>query len=143
MSIDRRNFLGYATLGTAVALARPVTTFAATATTATVPTFELDEITVAELQEGMTSGRWSARSIAEAYLMRIDAIDKRGPAINAIIELNPDSLTIADALDRERKEKGPRGPLHGIPVLIKDNIDTADKMHTTAGSLALSENIAS
>ncbi|MEA2571795.1 MAG: amidase [Acidobacteriota bacterium] len=143
MSIDRRNFLGYATLGTAVALARPVTTFAETATTAAVPTFELDEITVAELQEGMTSGRWSARTIAEAYLMRIDAIDKRGPAINAIIELNPDSLKIADALDRERKEKGPRGPLHGIPVLIKDNIDTADRMHTTAGSLALSENVAS
>ncbi|MCU1229014.1 MAG: amidase [Acidobacteria bacterium] len=144
MTIDRRNFLGYATLGTAVALARPVTTFAENATTAAaVPPFELEEITVAELQEGMTSGRWSARTIAEAYLMRIDAIDKRGPAINAIIELNPDALTIADALDRERKEKGPRGPLHGIPVLIKDNIDTADRMHTTAGSLALSENIAS
>ena len=143
MSIDRRNFLGYATLGTAVALARPMTSMAQTTAAAAVPPFELDEITVAELQEGMTSGRWSARTIAEAYLIRIDAIDKRGPAINAIIELNPDSLSIADALDRERKAKGPRGPLHGIPVLIKDNIDTADKMHTTAGSLALSENIAS
>jgi amidase len=143
MSIDRRNFLGYATLGTAVALARPMTSLAQTTAAAAVPQFELDEITIAELQEGMTSGRWSARTIAEAYLMRIDAIDKRGPAINTIIELNPDSLSIADALDRERKEKGPRGPLHGIPVLIKDNIDTADRMHTTAGSLALSENVAS
>jgi len=140
MTINRRNFLGYATLGTAVALARPVTAFADAP--AAVPPFELDELTVADLQQGMASGRWSSRTIAEAYLARIDAIDKRGPAINAIIELNPDALSIADALDRERKEKGARGPLHGIPVLIKDNIDTADRMHTTAGSLALAENIA-
>jgi amidase len=143
MTIDRRGFLGYATLGTAVALARPVTSLAQTSTAAAVPPFELDEITVAQLQEGMTSGRWTAVAIAEAYLARIDAIDKRGPAINAIIELNPDALSIARALDVERKEKGPRGPLHGIPVLIKDNIDTGDRMHTTAGSLALAENIAS
>jgi amidase len=85
----------------------------------------------------MKSGRFSARSLVEKYVARIDEIDKRGPAVNAIIELNPDAPSIADELDRERKAKGPRGPMHGIPVLIKDNIDTADRMMTTAGSLAL------
>jgi amidase len=104
--------------------------------------FELDEITIPELQDGMKSGRFTARLLAEKYLGRIDEIDKpdsakRGPAVNAIIELNPDALSIADTLDQERRAKGPRGPLHGIPVLIKDNIDTADRMMTTAGSLAL------
>ncbi len=104
---------------------------------ADIPSFELDETTITELQDAMKSGKYTARSITERYLTRIDQIDKQGPAINSIIELNPDALAIADALDKERKDKGPRGPLHGIPVLIKDNIDTADKMMTTAGSLAL------
>jgi amidase len=99
--------------------------------------FELDEITIADLQDGMKSGKYTARSIAELYLARIDAVDKNGPTINSVIETNPDALAIADALDKERKEKGPRGPLHGVPVLLKDNIDTADRMMTTAGSLAL------
>jgi amidase len=85
----------------------------------------------------MKSGKFTARSLVEKYSARIDEIDKRGPAVNAMIELNPDAFAIADALDQERKAKGPRGPLHGIPVLIKDNIDTADRMMTTAGSLAL------
>src|SRR5207302_2462679 len=87
--------------------------------------------------EGLRSGRFTAHSLVRKYLDRIDEIDKRGPAINSIIEINPDALSIAELLDRERKEKGPRGPLHGIPMLIKDNIDTADRMMTTAGSLAL------
>ena len=100
--------------------------------------FELDEIGVAALQEGMSSGKFTAHSIAQKYLDRIAAIDKQGPAINAVIELNPDALSVADALDAERKSIGVRGPLHGIPVLIKDNIGTADRMMTTAGSLALS-----
>jgi amidase len=99
--------------------------------------FELDEVSVAELQDGMTSGKFTARSLVEKYSSRIDEIDKHGPAVNSIIQLNPDALAIADDLDRERGAKGPRGPMHGIPVLIKDNIDTADKMMTTAGSLAL------
>ena len=102
-----------------------------------VPTFELDEVTIDDLQEGMRSGKFTARAITEKYLSRIEAIDKSGPALNSVIEVNPDAVEIAESLDRERKEKGGRGPLHGIPLLIKDNIDTADKMMTTAGSLAL------
>ena len=109
--------------------------------TANIPPFELEETTVAALQDGMKSGRYTARSITELYLRRIAAIDKQGPALHSIIELNPDALQIADALDAERKMKGPRGWLHGIPVLLKDNIDTADKMTTTAGSLALEGSI--
>jgi len=99
--------------------------------------FELDELTVGELQTGMASGKYAAHSLAEKYLDRIEEIDKHGPAINSVIELNPEALSIASDLDKERKAKGPRGPLHGIPVLIKDNIDTHDRMTTTAGSLAM------
>jgi amidase len=102
-----------------------------------VKPFELDEITISELQEGMKSGRFTARSLVGKYSARIAEIDKGGPAVNSVIEMNPDAPAIADSLDQERKTKGPRGPLHGIPVLIKDNIATADKMMTTAGSLAL------
>jgi amidase len=99
--------------------------------------FELDEITIDDLKKAFQSGQHSSRSLTEKYLARIAEIDKAGPMINAVIELNSDALQIAEALDQERKSKGPRGPLHGIPVLIKDNIDTADRMQTTAGSLAL------
>ncbi|HEV2399322.1 MAG TPA: amidase [Candidatus Sulfotelmatobacter sp.] len=99
--------------------------------------FELDEITISELQQGLNSGKYTARSLVEKYSSRIDELDKHGPAVNAVIQVNPDALSIAEELDRERKAKGVRGPLHGIPVLIKDNIDTADRMMTTAGSLAL------
>ena len=99
--------------------------------------FELDEITIDDLQKAFQSGQYSSRSLSEKYLARIAEIDKAGPRVNAVIELNPDALQIADTLDQERRSKGPRGPLHGIPVLIKDNIDTSDRMNTTAGSLAL------
>ena len=109
--------------------------------TSDLPPFELEEATVAALQGGMKSGWYTARSITELYLARIAAVDKQGPELHSIIELNPDALQIADALDAERKAKGPRGPLHGIPVLVKDNIDTADRMTTTAGSLALEGSI--
>jgi amidase len=102
-----------------------------------IKAFELDEMTISDLQDGMKSGRFTARSLVEKYSARIDEIDKHGPSINSVLELNPDALSIADALDQERQLKGPRGSLHGIPVLIKDNIDTADRMMTTAGSLAL------
>jgi len=104
---------------------------------ASLKAFDLDEITVAGLQQAMQSGRLTARSIAEKYLARIEAVDKHGPGVNSVIETNPDALDIAEKLDRERKAHGPRGSLHGIPVLIKDNIATRDRMMTTAGSLAL------
>jgi amidase len=104
--------------------------------------FELEEATAGDLQKRMTAGSLTAHTLTQRYLERIAAIDKHGPALNAVIELNPDALSIAAALDAERKAKGPRGPLHGIPILIKDNIDTADRMMTTAGSLALLGSIA-
>jgi amidase len=99
--------------------------------------FELDEITVSELQDKMAKGAYTSEQITQLYLNRIDAIDKNGPKLNSIIELNPDALDIAKAMDKERKDGKVRGALHGIPILIKDNIDTADKMMTTAGALAL------
>jgi amidase len=99
--------------------------------------FELEEITLAELHAGMKSGKYTASSLVEKYLVRIRQLDQGGPKVNSVIEINPDALEIARALDRERKAKGPRGPLHGIPILIKDNIGTHDRMQTTAGSLAL------
>ncbi|WP_347555162.1 amidase family protein [Robbsia sp. KACC 23696] len=98
---------------------------------------QIVEASIASLQQGMTRGTFSARSVVLAYLDRIAAIDKSGPTLSSIIETNPDALAIADALDAERRRKGPRGPLHGIPLLLKDNIDTDDRMATTAGSLAL------
>jgi amidase len=100
-------------------------------------TFDLEEATIADLQRRMETGKDTARSLAEKYLARIDALDRRGPSLRSILETNPDTLTIADQLDAERKTHGPRGPLHGIPIVIKDNIATADRMMTTAGSLAL------
>lgn len=99
--------------------------------------FALEEITIDELQIKMQKGEYTSRSVTEMYLKRIEAIDKTGPRLNAIIELNPDALAIADSMDKERKSGKVRGPLHGIPVLIKDNINTGDKMMTTAGALAL------
>lgn len=102
--------------------------------------FELNEITIDELQEAMQSGKYTSRSITEMYLKRIAAIDKSGPYLNAIIELNPDALSIADAMDKERKAGKIRSAMHGIPVLIKDNINTGDKMMTTAGASALEGN---
>jgi amidase len=103
---------------------------------------ELNEISISELQDKMAKGEYSSEKITQLYLKRIAAIDKKGPALNAVIELNPDALAIAKAMDDERNAGKIRGPLHGIPVLIKDNIDTADKMMTTAGSLALVGHIA-
>jgi amidase len=106
-------------------------------TDAGVPAFDLEEATLADLQESLRSGRHTARSLTEAYLARIDALERGGPMLASVIEVNPDALAIAETLDAERREKGTRGPLHGIPVLIKDNIATRDRMMTTAGSLAL------
>jgi amidase len=99
--------------------------------------FDLNELSITDLQEGIKAGKYTSRSLVEKYLARIEAIDRKGPTLRSVIEVNPDALALADALDKEYKQKGPRGPLHGIPILIKDNIDTSDRMATTAGSLAL------
>jgi len=104
--------------------------------------FELNETTIDALQQAMQSGKYTARKITELYLKRIEAVDKNGPKLNAVIELNPDALSIADAMDKERKAGKLRGSLHGIPVLVKDNINTGDKMMTTAGASALQGNYA-
>src|SRR6202048_4858185 len=141
----RRKFIQASLLGASAAVLTPRSALGASSssvspafeTKSSAGSFGLDEITVPELQEGMTSGRFTAHSITEKYLERIEAIDKHGPAINSVIEVNPDALSIAKELDKERKQKHLRGLLHGIPVLIKDNIDTSDRMMTTAGSLAL------
>ena len=102
----------------------------------------LEEATVRVLQDMMSSGRTTSRELVRAYVERIGLYDKQGPSLNSVLELNPEALFIAEALDLERARKGPRGPLHGIPVLVKDNIDTADMMHTSAGSLALANSYA-
>lgn len=134
--LNRRGFLKTA-LSTGLIAAVAGKTSAFPETPPDVPAFELEETTIAELLDGQRSGKYTARSIVEMYLNRIEEIDRRGPVLQSVLETNPDAVAIADALDRERKEKGMRGPLHGIPLLIKDNIDTSDRMATTAGSLAL------
>ncbi len=97
----------------------------------------VEDATIVDLQGALVAGALTSRTLVETYMERIEALDKRGPKLNAILEINPDAIEIAESLDRERKTTGPRGPLHGIPILLKDNIDTADRMMTTAGSLAL------
>lgn len=140
--MKRRSFLQTSALGCALVITKPTTAFAVESSKESEPAFvppafELEEMTISQLQQSLASGKHTARSLVEKYLDRINDIDKRGPAVNSVIELNPEAESIAASLDRERKERGVRGPLHGIPVLIKDNIDTADRMMTTAGSLAL------
>ena len=129
------NRLGQIALGIAVALTGAASSFAV------AQAFELEEVTIAELQRGMQTGQLTARSIVESYLKRIEEVDQNGPGIHSVVEINPDAVVIADQLDKERRDGNIRGPLHGIPILLKDNIETADKLHTTAGSYAL-ENVA-
>ncbi|MEO8193622.1 MAG: amidase [Gemmatimonadales bacterium] len=151
--MKRRDFLRASAVGTAAALASTPAE-AETASTATVEhlrsigksgvaDFSLEEATIADLQRDMVGRKRTAESITEDYIERIESMDRKGPALRAVLEINPDAISIARSLDRERKERGPRGPLHGIPVLIKDNIDTADRMTTTAGSYALEGSIPS
>lgn len=135
---SRRGFLKVTARASAIAFVSS-TANARTETPFAIKDFELEEITINELQAGMKSGKYTARSLVEAYLARIEEVDKNGPRVNSVIELNPEALVIADALDKERREKGSRSLLHGVPMLIKDNIDTADRMRTSAGSLALGE----
>ena len=103
---------------------------------------DLATCSIAELQDAFEQGACTALAVCQACLERITALDAAGPTLRAVIEINPDAEAIAAALDRERQERGPRGPLHGVPVLVKDSLDTADRMMTTAGSLALVGNIA-
>jgi amidase len=156
---DRRTFLRYAALGGAMAC--PKTAHSAESGTVPdlraiwdsprseylraaegPPRFELEELTLAGLQERMRSGQETAQTLIEKYLDRIETLDRKGPALRAVLETNPEALALAASLDAERKAGHVRGPLHGIPVLVKDNIDTADRMTTTAGSLALEGSIA-
>ena len=139
--MNRRDFLKTGMAGGAAALA-----ISTTATVAAEPnaqpvshlsSSEWDEATISQMRSALLAGRLTAAALTRHYLRRIRDLDRRGPRLNSVIEVNPDSVAIAQALDRERKARGPRGPLHGIPVLIKDNIATHDKMMTTAGSLAL------
>ena len=141
--LSRRDFIQYAGLGTIAGVVRPATGTAGFPGAATPPAiapapFELEEATIAQLQEGLKSGKYTSRRLCQLYLARIDDIDRRG-ALRSMIETNPDALALADAADAERRAGRVRGPLHGIPVVIKDNIATGDKMKTTAGSLALAD----
>jgi amidase len=148
--MKRRDFITTGTLATAglgslLAVScndKNTTTTEPAKTGGAVPDFELNEETISSLQEKIASGKYSSEQLTQLYLDRIDAIDKKGPLLNSVIEINPDALTIAKSLDDERKNGKTRGPLHGIPILIKDNIDTADKMQTTAGALAMQGHIA-
>jgi amidase len=145
-SPTRRDFLRLGAMGGAVALsgAAPVPAALRPRGGASAPSpaaFEFEEATLADLQRRMAAGTLTARRLTAAYLSRIAALDRKGPALHHVIETSPDALAIADALDAERRAKGARGPLHGIPILLKDNVDTADRMTTTAGSLALAGSI--
>jgi amidase len=132
--MKRRNFLQTTAATYIAAVATPLSSIA---DPKSPPAFDLEELTITDLQQGLQSGKYTSRELVEKYSDRINDVDKKGPGLYSVIEMNPDAERIAVALDRERKEKGPRGPLHGIPILIKDNIDTQDRMMTTAGSLAL------
>lgn len=145
--LSRRDFITYGAAGVAAALtAGTLSASAADAESsgdAGARTGDgVKETTILELQQSMASGERTARFLTEAYLERIEEIDSAGPALNSVLALNPDALDIASALDRERQERGPRGALHGIPVLLKDNLETGDRMATTAGSLALAGSVA-
>jgi len=138
--MKRRKFLQSAALGGALAVSKPASLLApnnAGPTEYAPKEFELDELTMSELQVGMKAGKFTAHSLVRRYVERISEIDRSGPKVNSVIEINPEAEAIAVAMDQERKQGQLRGPLHGIPILIKDNIDTADRMMTTAGSLAL------
>lgn len=143
-SLSRRGFIRYGALGSAVSALHAATPRASSrfftgpvGASAGGNSLDPSELTIHDLQEGMKSGSFSSSELTEAYIRRIQSMDQQGPALHHVLEINPDAMEIAEALDRERKEKGSRGPLHGIPVLVKDNIATQDRMNTTAGSLAL------
>jgi amidase len=139
-SINRRTLFRYGAAGGVLAVMPPAigrATAAPPAAASPADPFALQEATIADLQKKMASGEESSRSLTQAYLSRIEALDRKGPELRSVLETNPDAMAIAEKLDGERKAGKSRGPLHGIPILVKDNIGTADRMTTTAGSLAL------
>jgi amidase len=155
--MDRRDFLRAGAAGAAVSLlgagcvptqredaggAATDSGSTAASPAAGLPEFPLEEVTLDEIQAGLASGELTCRTLTEAYLERIEAADRQGPELYAVLETNPEALRIAEELDDEYRSRGPRGPLHGVPILLKDNIDTADGMSTTAGSTALRGSIA-
>lgn len=147
--LHRRDFFKIGSLGALAALIPGITSCnqnnsnkTAIADLSNSPDFQLAEMTIEQLQQKMASGELSSEKITELYLKRIEEIDKSGPKLNSVIEVNPDAITIAKERDEERKYLKVIGPLHGIPVMIKDNIDTADNMQTTAGSIALDVSVA-
>ena len=103
------------------------------------PSVQVEEVGIASLRDGLAAGHWTARQLVEAYVARIERLDRGDRGLRSVLEVNPDAHALADASDRERADGRVRGPLHGIPILLKDNVDTADRMLTTAGSLALVE----
>ncbi len=139
--MDRRKFLAAAAVASSSSLLSAAEavqqTHSGAHTSAHSASFELDEISVSQLRARLLDRSLSCEQLAELYLQRMEAVDSSGPALRSVIEVNPDALPIAKSLDAELRQKGPRGPLHGIPILLKDNIETGDKMQTTAGSLAL------
>ena len=148
--MDRREFVRFGAVAGVVAISGQRLTgqalvggfeFTGAAKRFAISSFDLEEATLADLQAGMTSGRMTSISITRQYIARIEELDRKGPTLRHVLEINPDARAIADSLDRERKSGRVRGPLHGIPILLKDNIDTADRMTTTAGSLALEGSI--
>ena len=148
--MDRRDFVRFgAVAGVAAITGRPVagqmlesgSEFTGVVKRVAISPFDLEEATIADLQAGMTAGRMTSVSITRQYIARIEELDRKGPTLRHVLEINPDALAIAESLDRERKSGRVRGPLHGVPILLKDNIDTADRMTTTAGSLALEGSI--
>jgi amidase len=148
--MKRRDFITTGTLATAGITSllatscnsNPSKTTEPIATGDVVPDFELNEESISSLGEKMAAGKYSSEQVTNLYLKRIEEIDKKGPLLNSVIELNPEALNIAKAMDEERKAGKTRGPLHGIPILVKDNINTGDKMQTTAGALAMQGHIA-
>jgi amidase len=148
--MDRRDFVRFgAVAGVAAITGRPLagkalgggSEFAGGSERFAIPAFDLEEATLGDLQARMVAGRMTSVSITRQYIARIEELDRKGPTLRHVLEINPDALAIADSLDRERKSGRVRGPLHGIPILLKDNIDTGDRMTTTAGSLALEGSI--
>jgi amidase len=137
--MDRREFLVAAAAAASAGAEQTTPTPTSSTSAAHAPSDAVEELSLADIAAAFADGRMTSQQLTQSYLARIDKLDRRGPNLRSVIETNPRALDIASALDAERKARGSRGPLHGVPVLIKDNVETADHMMSTAGSLALAE----